>query len=67
MKQEWTVRRQIAEQADGQRRWDLAYQCLLRWAQSMRQEPQSTQQEAYHESSDLRAGVDPAAGPDSDY
>jgi hypothetical protein len=69
MKQEWTVRRQIAEQANGQRRWDLAYQCLLRWAQTMRQEPLSTQnqQEAHHESSDLRAGIDPAAGPDSDH
>ena len=34
MKREWTVRRQFVQQAGGQRRWDLAYQYLLRWAQA---------------------------------
>lgn len=33
MKREWKLQRSWLEQADGQRRWDHAYQCLLRWAQ----------------------------------
>jgi hypothetical protein len=69
MKQEWIVRRQMVAQVDGQRRWDLAYQCLLRWAQTMRQEmlPIQAHQEAHHESRDLCPGIDPTAGPDSDH
>lgn len=69
MKQEWTVHRRTVQQADGQHRWDLAYQCLLRWAQTARQETLSvqTQQEAHHESSDLRSGIDTAAGAGPDH
>jgi hypothetical protein len=69
MKQEWTIHRRTVEQADGQRRWDLAYQCLLRWAQMAGQEALSTQiqQEAHHESRGLRASIDPAAGSNSDH
>ena len=32
MKQKWQVQRSMIERMDGQRRWDCAYQCLLRWA-----------------------------------
>jgi hypothetical protein len=69
MKQEWTVHRRTAEQVDGQRRWDLAYQCLLKWAQAAGQEtlPTPTQQEAHDESRDLCTGIDPAAGSNSDH
>ena len=28
----WTVRRQISPHRDGERRWDQAYQLLVRWA-----------------------------------
>lgn len=31
MKRQWRIRRQVIESSDGQRRWDRAYQCLLRW------------------------------------
>ena len=64
MKQEWRVHRQVVEYTDAQRRWDLAYQCLLRWARGMGQESLSiqTQQEASDESSNLCASIDPAAG-----
>ena len=31
MKREWQVHRSTVEHTDGQRRWDRAYQCLLRW------------------------------------
>jgi hypothetical protein len=69
MEQEWIVRRQTVAQVDGQRRWDLAYQCLLRWTQTMRQEmlPIQTHQEAHYESRDLCPGVDPTASPNSDH
>ncbi len=31
MKRQWRTRRQLVESRDAQRRWDRAYQCLLRW------------------------------------
>jgi hypothetical protein len=69
MKQEWIIHRRTVEQTDGQRRWDLAYQCLLRWAQAARQGTSSveTQQEAHHESSDLCSSIDPTAGTGPHY
>jgi len=32
MKREWKKRRVLKEQADGQRRWDQAYQLLMVWS-----------------------------------
>ena len=32
MKRKWQVRRSVVERSDGQRRWDIAYQLLVRWA-----------------------------------
>jgi hypothetical protein len=32
MKRKWQVHRSVVEYSDGQRRWDTAYQLLLRWA-----------------------------------
>ena len=32
MNREWDVHRIFSEQDDGQRRWDSAFQLLLRWA-----------------------------------
>lgn len=31
MKSQWRVSRSVAGRSDGQRRWDYAYQSLLRW------------------------------------
>jgi len=31
MKSQWYVSRSVADRSDGQRRWDYAYQSLLRW------------------------------------
>jgi len=31
MNTHWRVRRTVSAQDTGQQRWDLAYQCLLRW------------------------------------
>jgi hypothetical protein len=66
MKQEWTVHRQTIQQIDGQRRWDLAYQCLLKWARVTKQEQVSLLQEANHESGNLYSSFDqpPDADPD---
>jgi hypothetical protein len=68
MKPEWTVHRRTTEQMDGQRRWDMAYQCLLKWAQAAEQEtlPTQIQQEAHDESSNLCPRIDPTAGSNSD-
>jgi hypothetical protein len=69
MKQEWAIRRQTVQQSDGQRRWDMTYQCLLKWAQAAIQEasPMQTSQEVQHASSNLCSSLDPAAGTDADH
>jgi hypothetical protein len=64
IKQEGRVRHQTAPRRDGQRRWDQAYQHLLRWARELR--PGPPQQEEKHESSDLCPGLDDPAGPNAD-
>jgi hypothetical protein len=35
MKSEWQVSRTTIEQADGQRRWDIAYQLLIQWQEAI--------------------------------
>ena len=69
MKQEWIIHRRMVQQVDGQRRWDLTYQCLLRWAKAARQETSTIErkQEAHDESGYLCSSIDPAAGADPDY
>ena len=52
----WRVRRSLQTSPDGARRWDRAYQHLLRWAML-------TEQEVTHESRDLCPGVDPTTNP----
>ena len=45
MKHQWRVRRELKVVPDGQRRWDQAYQHLLRWAieaeQGLKSQPTS--------------------------
>jgi hypothetical protein len=66
MKQEWVIHRQTVQQIDGQRRWDLAYQCLLKWAEAMQQEQGTLLQEANHESGNVCPSFDqpPDVEPD---
>jgi hypothetical protein len=68
MKQEWMVHRQIIPQADGQRRWDLTYQSLLRWIQMTNQSglPTQANQEEDHASSDLYPSIDATSGSNPD-
>jgi hypothetical protein len=49
--QQWEIRRTSHHTTDAQRRWDLAYQCLLKWSQMMRE------QEKTNESRDLRQSI----------
>jgi len=68
MKQEWVIHRQITPQADGQRRWDLTYQNLLRWIQTASQTglPTQANQEEDHASSDLYPSIDATSGSNPD-
>jgi hypothetical protein len=73
MKRQRRIRRELVESPDGQRRWDRAYQCLLRWGSHPVPEqppeavtgPQPTQ-EVFHESRSVRTSVAPtsSARPD---
>jgi hypothetical protein len=70
MKQKWIANRQAEQRADGQHRWDVAYQCLLRWTRAAICEDiliQSHQEEVCYESSNLRSGVDAAASSSPDH
>lgn len=60
MQREWQVARRLIPRTDGERRWDHAYQHLLRWATS------ATPQEADDARRTFRPGLDepPGAGPD---
>ena len=72
MKRQWQVRHQVVEHPDGQRRWDQAYQAVLRWTQSDVAPSQLSPvnlvitSEVDHACSSVCASVDPApgAGPD---
>ena len=67
MKRDWRIRRELLATADGQRRWDRAYQDLLTWASPDAFGPQPAAGEYAGKErddgrGDLRAGVDAAAG-----
>jgi len=57
MKREWQVRHAVAECPDGQRRWDYAYQFLLRWMMEQTAEQQPSQ-ENEHENRSICTSID---------
>ena len=59
MKRTWTVHRTVVPCAEGQRRWDEAYQLLLQWTAAL-----PPQEEPDASGGRLRTGVDraPATG-----
>jgi len=66
----WHVRREVLVTPDGHRRWDRAYQSLLRWT-AENPAPVGAgspwqMREAGHERGDLCAGLDVAAGAGAD-
>jgi hypothetical protein len=67
MKRDWRIRRALLATADGQRRWDRAYQDLLTWASpdAVGLRPgagEDAGKERDDGRGDLRARVDAAAG-----
>jgi hypothetical protein len=64
MRRTWQARRAWLEDPDGQRRWDRAYQLLLRWTMAANQPPK--EEEGSDASSVLRAGLDGAAAARAD-
>jgi hypothetical protein len=63
----WTVCRQPSPHRDGERRWDQAYQLLVRWAEPDELPwPAPIAEEVPDARSGLRAGLDhpPSPGPD---
>jgi hypothetical protein len=57
MKREWQVRHAVAECLEGQRRWDYAYQLLLRWMMEQTAEQQPSQ-ENEHENRPVCTSID---------
>lgn len=68
MQTEWQIRRRTVAQTDGQRRWDLTYQCLLRWARQAQATPAplAQTQEEQNASSSVCTCIDAAAGTNAD-
>ena len=69
MKRQWRLRREVTPVEDGQRRWDQAYQHLLRWATMVEPAPIPccpTTQEVYDENRGVCEGLDPTAGANAD-
>src|SRR5215203_4305651 len=71
MRCQWTVRRTMRSDPDGQRRWDRACQEVLAWTKEMGVESADASRgpgarEDGHEGGALRSGIDaaPGAGPD---
>lgn len=70
MNTEWQVHRTFAEHSDGQRRWDYAYQFLLRWTmeQTVGHQPQEeNSQENKNEDSSLCSSIDQPSNAKSKY
>jgi hypothetical protein len=71
MKREWRIRRALLGTADGQRRWDRAYQDLLAWTCPDGAAPtmvvgEGVGKERTDACRDLRTGIDAAAGAGAD-
>ncbi len=68
-KRKFSMRRHMMQTADAQRRWDQAYQCLVRWSAATLREaiPAGIRQEKRHESRDVCARLYAAASPNADH
>ena len=53
IERKWAVRRKAIPQEDAHLKWDLAYQCLLKWAQTKQVIQAQQDQEVHDESSHL--------------
>jgi len=68
-KRQWNVRRHTIETVDAERRWDQAYQCLVRWSAGALREspPRPIRQERSDESRDVCACLYAAASTNADH
>ncbi|GHO61315.1 hypothetical protein KSC_102550 [Ktedonobacter sp. SOSP1-52] len=66
---QWSIRRQTIPTADAQRRWDQAYQNLVRWSLAASQDrlQEAPQQEHGDESGDVCPRVYATAGTSTDH
>lgn len=66
---QWSIRRQSIPTADAQRRWDQAYQNLIRWSLAAPQDRllEAPQQEKCNESGDVCPRVYATAGASADH
>lgn len=63
MKQrQWKIQRQAVPKENAHRKWDLAYQCLLKWAQVTT----IRDQEVRNENCDLCASINPRTSRNPD-
>ena len=71
MKSEWRVSRSTIARPDGQRRWDYAYQFLVRWAMeqeaSAKPKPLPKQEEHQNGSSPICSSFDQWSTSKSNY
>jgi len=72
----WRVRRTVSAQDAGQQRWDLAYQCLLRWLEDDSGPPfretdvdvkDGDEKETQHGCRLVCAGLNPTTATDPDH
>lgn len=66
MKAEWTLSRTLMVRADGQRRWDIAYQLLMGWMNTEQVPECPHQQEEHNGNRPVRTSIDPTPATDSD-
>lgn len=57
MKRQWQIRRHLLATADGQQRWDRAYQALLRWTGPAAVQTVTTSERETGEVRDAGSGV----------
>ena len=70
MKRKWQVRRSVVERSDGQRRWDIAYQLLVRWAMEPTGDPLpeiAPSQENKHEDRSVYPSIDALSNAKSNH
>jgi hypothetical protein len=69
MNAHWRVRRAVSARDTGQQRWDLAYQCLLRWVEDGREpaRPPMEVKETHHGDRPVCAGLNPATATDPNH
>ena len=67
-KGQWSIVRHVVKMADGQQRWDHAYQYLVQWSAASPKEPSQgvSQEERTDESRNVCARLYAAAGAGTD-